>query len=254
MVKKRSTTKTQFRTKLDFLCPDYYNLFSDVFSVISLALLTKYRLDEILVKPNSTLTTLVSKASKGHKKLEFIKKLKSVLNQYELINSNFGQCLELQMLVEEINYFTFQINKIDEEIKNETTNNSFTSLLTTIPGINIVSAAVIIGELGDLSRFNSPKQLVAFAGLDCSTYQSGKMDLRGHISKRGSGYLRNILFLDANAAKLHNDSFNILYEHHKQNGKHHYVILNAMARKLLHIIWGMHKHQTPFDEKLLNNF
>ena len=62
--------------------------------------------------------------------------------------------------------------------------------LTTIPGLNILSAAIIIAELGDFKNFTNPAQIVSFAGLDTSVNQSGTIETRGHIVKRGSGLLR----------------------------------------------------------------
>ena len=60
--------------------------------------------------------------------------------------------------------------------------------------------AMIIAEIGDFSRFDSPDKILAYAGLSPSTYQSGQLDnCYSHMEKRGSRYLRYALF---NAAKF----------------------------------------------------
>lgn len=68
-------------------------------------------------------------------------------------------------------------------------------ILLTIPGMGELSAATLIAEIGDISRFQGAKQLVAYAGLDPSVYESGKIRRRSRISKRGNPHLRRILFI-----------------------------------------------------------
>jgi transposase len=77
--------------------------------------------------------------------------------------------------------------------------------LTSIPGVGPVLAATILAELGDVGRFERLEAVVAYAGLDPSVCESGQFQgRRGHISKRGSPYLRRALFLAAHSAQLHN--------------------------------------------------
>lgn len=73
--------------------------------------------------------------------------------------------------------------------------------LLSIPGIGEVTAATILGEIGDISNFDTSKQLVTYAGLDPSVYQSGNFRAKNtKISKRGTPYLRKALFQAASAA------------------------------------------------------
>ena len=50
------------------------------------------------------------------------------------------------------------------------------SPITTIPGIGTVTGAVILGELGDINRFDDPSKIVAYAGIDASVSQSGEFE------------------------------------------------------------------------------
>ena len=56
--------------------------------------------------------------------------------------------------------------------------------------------AMILAEIGDFSRFDSPDKILAYAGMSPSTYQSGQLSLSGasHMEKRGSKYLRYALY------------------------------------------------------------
>jgi transposase len=58
-------------------------------------------------------------------------------------------------------------------------------LLLTVPGISWVLASTIAAELGDISRFASPRKLAGYSGLCPRVYQSGERDLRGPLAKQG---------------------------------------------------------------------
>lgn len=77
--------------------------------------------------------------------------------------------------------------------------NEINSPILSIPGINYRMGAMIIAEIGDFSRFDSPDKILAYAGVSPSTYQSRQLDgAYAHMEKRGSRYLRYALY---NAAK-----------------------------------------------------
>ncbi len=126
-------------------------------------------------------------------------------------------------------------------------------LLTSIPGVGEVTASVILSEIGDISRFHSKKQLVAFAGLDPTVYQSGKYQARsGKISKRGTPYLRKALYMAASigiskrSSGYINSVLRAHYDHLIDKGKPKRLALTATSCKLLRIIFGMIKNNTTF--------
>jgi transposase len=127
------------------------------------------------------------------------------------------------------------------------------SLLLTIPGVGELTAATVLGEVGDISRFASVKQLIAFAGLDPAVYQSGKFTAtRNKISKRGSTYLRKYLYMAAAAGirKPKGIPTNpVLYEYYSrklEEGKPQKVAIVATCNKLLRIIYGVWSNAEPF--------
>ena len=126
-------------------------------------------------------------------------------------------------------------------------------LLLSIPGVGEVTASVILSEIGEIHRFHSKQQLVAYAGLDPSVFQSGKfMATNNKISKRGSHYLRKALYQAAFAgiSKRKNGPVNKLlsayFDKLRTAGKPHGVALTATSSKLLKIIFGMLNSQTNF--------
>ncbi|WP_427171843.1 IS110 family transposase [Fusobacterium nucleatum] len=93
------------------------------------------------------------------------------------------------------------------------------SSITTIPGIEHVIGATILGELGDISRFSNASKVVAYAGLDSVVSQSGNYEAKSmSISKRGSSYLRKVLFQAALRAEFCDPVFSDYYQKKSQWG------------------------------------
>ncbi len=101
--------------------------------------------------------------------------------------------------------------------------------------------------IGNIGRFSSAKKLVAFAGLDSVVSESGRFkNMTGRISKRGSPLLRQALFLAANVARMNDDVLKRFYDKKKSEGKHHYSALNAIAAKLLRIVYSVLKNNKEY--------
>lgn len=119
-------------------------------------------------------------------------------------------------------------------------------LLRSIPGVGEATATTILAEIGDIKRFPSSKQLVAFAGIDPSVFQSGKFtSSHNKISKRGSPYLRKALY-QATAAGISNRTGGPLnpilrdfYVRKINEDKPVKVAIIATANKLLRMIFGI---------------
>ena len=121
------------------------------------------------------------------------------------------------------------------------------SPLTTIPGMGFRMAAMILAEVGDFARFESPDKLLAYAGMSPSTHQSGKLkNCHPHMEKRGSRYLRYALY---NATKYvcHWDpAFAAYLSKKRAEGKHYNVALSHATKKLVRLIFAMEKSRMPY--------
>ncbi len=112
--------------------------------------------------------------------------------------------------------------------------------LQSIPGVGPYIAACVIGEIQDMHRFKSSKELIAFAGLDPRIKQSGHtLNVTGRLTKRGSHYLRHGLFLAATVARQHDPYFKALYDKKRAEGKSYTVACCVVARKLLVVMRAM---------------
>jgi len=153
--------------------------------------------------------------------------------------------IEIKGLISEIELYNEQILAIVTMM--EQTMKKMDSKITTIPGIATITGAIILSEIGDINKFSSAKKLVAFAGLDPITTQSGKFENKsGHISKRGSPQLRHALFMSANVVRQNDENFRKYYDDKIKRGKHHYSALNATAAKLLRVVYWVLKNDKEY--------
>jgi len=225
---------------LDVSFPEYSGFFSDDFGKASLAVLSRYPSASVLSRAHiDTLASLLEKNSRGKLGYEHALALR------ELARSSFGigyakeaSTFQLKALIAQIEFTKHQMRAA--EAKMEELLAKAATPIKTIPGIGTVSAAIILGEIGDISRFSKPSQLVAFAGYDPSVFQSGQfIGSKNHLSKRGSPYLRWALWLAADRARMFDPVLREYYEKKRSEGKCHKVAICAVARKLCNIIFAV---------------
>lgn len=126
------------------------------------------------------------------------------------------------------------------------------TLLRSVPGIGEVSAVQILAELLLLPGDRDVRQWVAYAGLDPREYSSGTSVRKyTHISKVGNAHLRRALYMPAWVASRFEPHLRAFYEHLLARGKTKRQALLAVARKLLHAIYGMFRSQKRFDGTLV---
>jgi len=233
---------------LDKIFPEYEKLFSDPLIKTSKELLKQGVLPEDLVSWDvGKLSRWLKRQSHGRlgdKKAREI--LDTAADSFGITLATDAFSFELRLLVEQIEFSQKQMadlaDKIEEMVE------ELQTPLTTIPGIGRLLAACILGEIGDIRRFSKAKKLVAFAGLDATVCQSGEfLGTRAHISKRGSPYLRRVLWLAANVARRCNPTFKAFYEKKLAEGKHPQVVMGAVAKKLCLLIHACLSKNEPFN-------
>lgn len=137
---------------------------------------------------------------------------------------------------------------IEEHFAKHTDLRQQRELLTSIPGIAEKTAACLLAELGDLSRFTHARQLAAYCGLTPRDKQSGtSVRKRPCLSKVGNARLRKALFMPAVCATRYNPTLRAFFDRLRQRGKSKMAAVGAVMRKLLHIVYGVLKHRRPFD-------
>lgn len=233
---------------LDQVFPEYQSIFSNIFGTTSKQLLLDYSspsaFEELSV---DTLTkTLEALSRKKIGQITAEKLIDSAKNSFGVTFSRESFTFQLKLLIEQIKFIDDQVDECESKIKELM--EKINSPITTIPGIGSVLGAVIISEFGDISRFNKPSQLVAFAGIDATVSQSGEFEGTHNVmSKRGSPYLRKALFQAALVASNTDPVLKAFYQKKRAEGKHHKTCIGAVARKLCNIIYAVLKNDKPYE-------
>jgi transposase len=117
-----------------------------------------------------------------------------------------------------------------------------TELLESIKGIGSYSAASIMIQIEDISRFASPKELASYFGIHPTIKESGDKKAVSRMSKKGRPAIRATLYMCANTAVIYDPHLKSIYARHRSKGKVHRQALGAVMHKMLRIIWGMLTH------------
>ena len=140
-------------------------------------------------------------------------------------------------------------NIIEDEISRIAEKRDDIRLLMTIPGIHVYSAAAIVAEIDDISRFEKKEKLAAYAGLVPRQDQSGSRDIRGHISKHGPSMLRFVLVTAAHTVIRYSRRMkqkNLSID--RRLGRNRAIV--AIARILLETIYTMLSRNMEFIDNI----
>ena len=152
---------------------------------------------------------------------------------------------EIKSLLRVYDTLQDEISLVENEIT--TIMSKINSHIPSILGIGKVSAASIIAEIEDISRFDNPNKLLAFAGLDPRIYQSGTQEFKGRMNKKGSVVLRRVLMNCSESILIYNPTFYVYYRKKRDEGKSHRVAISHVARKLVRIIYKLENEHIDFD-------
>jgi transposase len=236
LIKARTKVKIQLVSYTDLLFPELQYFFkSGIHGKAVYALLKECsNPDKIAHMHLTRLSNLLNKTSMGHFNRSHAVKLKELASQ-SVGTKNDTLSLQIKQSIIQIELYTEQIKEVDESI--HSLMDKIDSVIKTIPGIGAINGAMIIGEIGDIHRFKKPCQLLAYAGLDPSVYQSGNFNApRTRMSKRGSKLLRYALINAAWQITLVNDTFKNYYDLKISQGRRHYNALGHVAHKLVRVI------------------
>jgi len=239
-VSERAKLKSSISRLVTILFPELEKLVPTIHMASVYALLSEYPSADLVANAHLTrLTNLLKDASRGRYNKD------TAIMFREAARVSIGakmpaKSLELKHTIKLIKELDFVIDEIESQIK--LIMNEINSPILSIPGISYRMGAMIIAEIGDFNRFDSPDKILAYAGMSPSTYQSGKVESSySRMEKRGSKYLRYALF---NATKYvcHWDpTFSSYLAKKRAEGKHYYVALSHATKKLVRVIYKLEK-------------
>lgn len=158
----------------------------------------------------------------------------------------------IPLIKEHMDYLNKEIKKVRHQMADLIDQNPDLKqkgeLLASIPGIGKATIAVILAELDHLEKFSHVRELVAFIGLAPKETLSGS-SIKGkpRLCKVGQGRLRKALYMPALVSIQCNPVMIAFYNRLKEKGKNGKVIVCAIMRKLVHLIFGILKSGKKFD-------
>lgn len=247
LIVMRSRSKIQLASFIDQLFPELNKFFKGNLHLnVSYQLLKEYSSPKDISSLHLTkLSNILHDNSHGrYNKEDAIRLRELAKNSVGIDNPTLS--LQIKQAILQIELYTEQIEEVEKLSKQIL--DEMKSKILTIPGMSYNQATAIHGFIGDINRFNKSCQLLAYAGLDPSVYQSGNFEARStRMSKRGNSLLRYNLVYAAHNLVLHNKTFKEYYDLKRSQGKSHYCALGHCAHKLVRIIFKMLKSNVDFD-------
>jgi len=149
-------------------------------------------------------------------------------------------CQEKDEVELQINSLLYsKIDTIDSSIEN----------IKTIPGVSDKTISAVLGECGDIKRFESAKAFIGYLGLYPTQYQSGNSLSVGRLAKRGIPIAKHALYMAAIASVRHNKELNKIFHDKVSAGKSKKEALIIISKKLATIIYSIFKYNKPYEPK-----
>ena len=253
LVKERSKTKTSIKRLIHILLPELEDMFSDLYCPTVLGFLYEYPGKAALSKCRTpALTKVLLKSSKGHYGEDMAFRLREAANNSIGIVSP-AKSYVLKETIKHLYYLNEKVKGLEDTIAEVV--HMFNPPILSIPGIGEVAAATIIGEIGDFNRFNNPDQILAFAGMSPTIYQSGKyasikpmqVNRNSKMEKRGSHSLRSSIYIATRLVCMFDPNFREYLFKKKKEGKHHYVAISHAAKKLIRLMYALETEHRSYE-------
>lgn len=245
LIKESSKMKISLTRLVTILFPELTTVVYKIHQSSTYALLKAFPSKQAIANAHITkLTNVLKKASKGKYGKDKAILIKDTATHSIGLNSR-ATSFELSQILYLIEVITNEISKLDQEI--ETIMTELDSPLLSVPGISFKLGSIILAEIGDIKRFNTPAQLQAFAGLEPSNHQSGNFTAsHAKMVKRGSKQLRWALLQAARLIAMNDPTFNKYMQKKLAEGKHFFVAQSHVAKKLIRVIFHIMTYNIQF--------
>lgn len=139
----------------------------------------------------------------------------------------------------QIDFLTEEVAKIERDLARFAVDSPQAKRLMTVPGVGLITAVAFLAQVGEIARFEDPRQLVGYLGLDPRVRQSGASEATtGRISKEGSALVRHVLVESAHTAIRSPGPLRAFFERVRAR-RGHAVAIVAVARKMCVLFWQL---------------
>ena len=236
---------------IDRVFPEYEAQFDTIFCKSSVALLKKYPTPQKLSNAHlDKLTELLWNSSNGHFGEWKARELRELArNSFGVEDCDGAYSTLILLMLDQIQSLSGKADALEKEISRLF--QSFDTTVTTIPGVGPIIGAVILSEVGDISRFSSADKLAAYIGVDPSVNQSGEFQaVHAHMSKRGSPYLRRCIWMASQVAVQRDPMSRAYYEKKAAEGLKYMTIIGHVTRKMTAVIFAILRDHKVYEPVL----
>ena len=248
LIRQRSRQLVELTNILDKVFPEFKPFFKGRFSATALYILSHYASPEKISNMNSKSYEPLRCLSRGRFSMVDFVELKTLARN--TVGSTSDYLLqEMEITIDIYNQLQSKAEEIELQIHDCVL--ALAPPILTIPGIGAASAAVILSEFGDLSKFNNPSKLLSFAGMEPGYFQSGTSESTGKMVKHGSSHLRYAMMNCAQTVINNEPTFAAYYAKKRAEGKEHRVALTHVAKKLLRVIYTLQTKELSYNPDLV---
>lgn len=235
---------------IDIVFPEFNSLFKSKYGTVYMNLLKTFGSAEAIADTDiRTIRKCFDINGRGNRISLTPEQLKECAKSSIGISS-IAEVIQIKHLVNQIELISEQITETDKKIEEFSVKNN--SPILSIPGISHFSGTSILAELGDISNYKKPSQIIKFAGVAPMHYESSQFTAQHTaITKKGSKYLRKTLYQIILPVIHHNPVFRQYYDLKISQGKGHRCAQGHCVRKLLRIIYHLLSTDQKFDPELL---
>ena len=248
LVRQHSKQLVELTNILDKVFPEFKPFFDGKFSGTALYILSHYQSPEKIANMNAKSYEALRKKSRDKFSMVKFAQLKTLAKNTVGRSDDF-LLKQMEITIDIENQLDAKIDEIESQIRECI--RGLNPPILTIPGIGELTAAVILSEYGDISRFKGPAQMLSFAGLEPGYYQSGLSEHQGHMVKHGSSHLRYALMNACLPLITFEPIFAEYYAKKRAEGKPHRVALTHVAKKLLRVIYTLQTKSISYDPTLI---
>jgi transposase len=270
LIKNNTCLKMHLHSLLTQHYPNYQKFFSTIGCKTSLAFFMRYPSPDTLKNTSlAELTDFLFEPSQGKvgavKAQQILETIQD--SAYEVYEFQEMRDLTVKSTIRQIEFTLREIERIEENLA--VFLEKFDCTLTTMNGINVVTASQLLSCIGDIKKFPTPAKLARYSGIAPITYASGKKDNK-YSTQRGKRELNSLFynlavrvsFTVGSTNKVINPFFHDYYNKKLSEGKTKRQALKCVQRRLVNIIWTMltnneeyvnpPMYDLPKEEKLKN--
>lgn len=246
----RTRLFNQLQSLLVISFPEFLQVMTDVKTATAQHLLRHYPMaQDIVALGEASLAAVLRRVSRGKLREDRARALfQAATESVGVRDGRSSMLLEIRLMLDTIGNYDRFVEELEIEMVRQMEQIPYSHLILSLKGIGLVTAAGLIGEVGDFTKFGTISEVMKLAGLDLYEVSSGKHKGKLRISKRGRPLMRKLLYLAALSTVRKGGAMHEWYQRALGRGMKKTKALVAVSRKLLGIIFALVRDHSMYVE------